>query len=232
MVSRNVIIFGDPSIHRRFLLKLLGISWNINVLPPVTIFETSTHLINTNKNQYVLYNTAGLHSDVSNLEPRQLLSNLYRFTRAIDGGINLLIYVVDNKHSVNNIRLFHDFFCRRDAPIILVTSNFRPPSRSESDNYLPRFEAVLTLTGADPGSDKHNIQEAMDINMKRDAKDILPMDRFEMTAIQSWKLLERAAGWSIPKWRDALKATLVEAAFFSEQDASAKYQDIVNYIKK
>ena len=234
MVTRNIIIFGDPLIDRRFLLKLLGISVtrNPNVLPLLTVFETQTHLINTRLYQYVLYNTAGLYSDSSNLEPRQLLSNLYRFTRAIDSGINLLIYVVDNKHSIDNIRLFHDFFCRRDAPIILVTSNSCPPSLSESDKYLPRFGAVLTLTGANPERDKYIIGEAISANIKRDPKDIHPMDRFEITAIQSWKLLERTAGLSIPKWRDALKATLMDQAFFSEQDASAKCQDIVDFIKK
>jgi hypothetical protein len=234
MVTRNVIIFGDPLIDRRFLLKLLGISvtWNPNVLPLLTIFETQTHLVNTNRNQYVLYNTAGLHSDVSNLEPRELLRNLHRFTRAIDGGINLLIYVIDDNHSVHNICLFHDFFCRRDAPIILVTSNSHPPSRSESDKYLPRFAAVLTLTGANLESDKHDIQETISMNIKRDPKDILPIDRFEMTATRSWQLLERAAGWSVPTWQDALKATLMEEAFFSDQDASAKCQDIADYIKK
>lgn len=235
MVTRNIIIFGEPSTDSRFLLKLLGISvtWNPNVLPPFRIFEAQVHSIITARNEYKVYNTTGLHSDVSDLSPREALGNLYRLTRAFDGGVHLLIYLVGNKHSVKNVKIFYDYLCSQDVPIILVTSNHRPPlpSLRESEN-LPHFQEILTLNGTNPEMDRDNLQDAISIHTKRDSKNLLHIDRFEMTAIKVWKLLERTPGWSISKWRDALKATLTDDAFFSEQDAVAKCRSITDYIKR
>jgi hypothetical protein len=198
-------------------------------------FETQTHSVVTSRNKYKLYNTAGLHSDVSSLKPREVLGNLYRFIRAFDGGIHLLIYVVDEKykHSVNNVKLFYDFLCRRDVPIILVTSSPQVPSASRSEiNSLPHFKDVLVLNGDNPESDRTNLREALSTYIKRDPKEILPMDRFQTTTSKSWKLLERAAGWSMPQYQDAIKGTLIDEAFFSEQDAAVRAQYIADYIKK
>jgi hypothetical protein len=102
----------------------------------------------------------------------------------------------------------------------------------ESDN-LPHFKVVLTLNGPNLESNRVSLQEAISRHIKkRDLKDVPPIDRFEVTAIKSWKLLERAAGWCIPKWLEAFKATLMQDAFFSEQDAAAKCQHVAEYIKK
>ena len=234
MATRNIIIFGDPSIDRRFLLKLLGISVtrHFTVCPPCNVFETQTHSVTIGKHECKLYNTAGFQSDVSRLEPRKTMGNLYRFIRAFESSINLLIYVVHDQHSVNNIKMFYDSFCRRDVPIILVTSNSNPPSTFHlKPDDLPHFKAVLTLYD-DPESDRASLREAIVAHIKGYHKDISPLVRFEITAIKCWELSERAAGWSIPKWRSALKATLMEDVFFSEQDAAAKSQVIVDQIKK
>ena len=233
MVLRNIVIFGDPSVDRRFILKLLGISvtWNPDVLPLLMIFETQIHSVTIGRNKYKLYNTAGLHSDVSSLEPREVLGSLYRFTRTFDGGIHLLVYVVDDKYPANNVEIFYDFLCRQDVPIILVTSNPHPPSRSEVNNLL-HFKNILILNGDNLENDRDRLREAISTHIKRDPKEILPKDRFENTTVNSWKLLERAAGWSIPQYRDAIKSTLIDEAFFSEQDAAVSSQCIVDYIKK
>src|SRR5882757_5942236 len=157
MVTRNVIIFGEQSIDRRLVLKLLGISVNrkSNLHSPVGIFETQIHsAITTSQSQYMFYDTVGLVSDRLTLEPREALGNLYRFTRALVGGINLLIYVAGDRHSVNNVKLFHEYLYKQDVPIILVTTNLHPPSwsRLELEN-LPHFEVVLTLTNPESEND-------------------------------------------------------------------------------
>ena len=233
MVPRNILIFGDPSTDRRFVLRLLGVSIarsdHFSVLPPAKIFETQTHVPTNTRNKYKLYNTAGLESEVSKLEPREVLGRLYHFIRAFDGGINLLIYVVNDKPLPNNMKLFHEFLCRQDVPIILITDTPRPsrPSR------YPPFKVVLPMDSANPSEiDRANLQEAISLHLKRYPKEVLPISRFEETTIQSWNLLERAAGWSISEYQDAFRATLMEDAFFSEEDAAAKCQDIVVHIKK
>ena len=231
MVTRNIIIFGEPSIDRRFLLKML-VTCDSNVLQPVRIFEAHVHsTFSTSKNQYRFYDTAGLDSDVSKLEPREALGNLYRFIRVFDGGINLLIYVVDDRHSVDNIKLFYDFLCRRDVPIILVTSNAHPPSASHSELDLPQFKHILTLN--DPKrEDEASLREAISEHIERDPKSIPLIERFEVTARGFWKLLERAAGWSISDYHDALKASLMDHETFSDRDVDAICESIVQSMKK
>ena len=235
MVFRNIVIFGDPSVDRRFIFKPLGIrsvTWNANIIPLLMIFETQIYSVTTSRNKYKVYDTAGLHSDVSSLEPRQVLGSLYRFISAFDGGIHLLVYAVDDKYSVNDVKIFYDFLCRRNVPIILVTSNPHLPSMSRSVNNLPHFKDILILKGDNPENDRDRLQEALSTHIKRDPKEILPMNRFEMTIVKSWKLLERAAGWTIPQYRDAIMATLIDEAFFSEQGAAVRSQYMADYIKK
>ncbi len=63
-------------------------------------------------------------------------------------------------------------------------------------------------------------------------KVILPMDRFEQTAMKSWNLLEKEAGWKLKECRDALKKTLMEDGLFSEESANTKYKEVADYIQK
>lgn len=225
MVIRNIITFGDPAIDRNFVLELAGASPDHHSLPP-KIFETHRHSVTISEHQYALYNTAGLSgSGSSSLQAREFLGNLYRFIRAFDGGINLLIYVVHtDKPSSSNFRLFYEYLCQQDAPIILVQTTHMP-----SD--LSSFSLVLTLDGVNPESDKVNLRKAITKHAKKHPKVIPPIERFELTASESWKLLEKIAEWSLTDYRDALKFTFERYGFFSENDAHAKCESIVESLK-
>jgi hypothetical protein len=228
MVLRNIIIFGDPAVDRHSVLELAGASID-PFRPPPEIFETERYSVTISDQEYALYNTAGLPSSGagrSSLRAREVLGNLYRFIRSFDGGINLLIYVVDmDKPTTSNFKLFYDYLCQHDTPIILVQTTHQPP---ESD----WFRLVLTLDGAEPESDRVNLQKAIARYLKKNPKSIHPTERFEVTARGSWKLLEKKANWSLADCRDALKFTFEKHGFFSERDADAKCESIVESIKK
>ena len=230
MVLRNILIFGDPVIDRRFVLERAGISFDPNA-PLPRIFETQRHFVTISNQEYALYYTAGLPSSTaarSSLQAREVLGNLYRLIRAFDGGINLLIYVVRaNKPSPSTFRLFYDFLCREDAPIILVQATDSP-----TNPVLSWFKLALTLDGTDPENDKINLHKAIAKCLKKDPKVIPPIERFEQTARESWKLWEKIANWSLADCRDALKYTLKNHGYFSEKDAEAKCESIVESIKK
>lgn len=229
MVPRNIIIFGAPTIDRRFVLKLAGVP-DANSPSPAKIFQTQRHSSVISKQQCTLYDTAGLNdSDVLSLEAREALGNLYRFTHALSGGINLLIYVVHDQPSPNNLKLFRDYLCRQDAPLILITTNLNHLS-SKPDGVS--HVLGLPLDGTDAESDKVLLQKSITRHLKKNPEVIQPMDRFERTAKESWKLLEKAARWTLAESRNALRDTFMEDAFFSEEYAKKKCGDIVEYIKK
>ena len=221
-----IIVFGDPAIDRRFVLELAGASLD-RFGAPSRIFETQRHFFTISDQEYPLYNTAGLPSVVSSsLQAREVLGNLYRFIGTFDGRINLLIYVVGtDKPSDSNFRLFYDYLCQQDAPIILVQTT-HPPSE------LSWFRLVLVLDGADLESDKVNLRKAIAKHLKKNPKFISPMERFETAARGSWEILERNASWSLADCREALKFTFQNYGLFSEKDAYARCESIVEGIKK
>lgn len=224
---RNIVIFGDPGSDRRFVLRLAGVPLDPHGLPP-KIFEIQRHSVTISDQEYSLYHTAGLPGSYSRrlaLQAREVLGNLYRLIRAIDGEINLLIYVVRNTPSTSSFRLFHDFLCQQDVPIILVQTT-PPPSE------LSWFRLVLTLDGTNPEREKLNLQRAIARHLNKNPKFIPPLERFEQTARDSWKLWEKITNWSLADCRDALKFTFENYGFFSEKDAETRCESIVEGIKQ
>lgn len=89
---------------------------------------------------------------MSSLEPREVLGNLYCFTRAFDSGWFMLS--MTDTYSVHNI----DFLCRQDVPTILVMSNphifnlITPLSSLSTiaghpSDYLEGYNGAKTLKG-------------------------------------------------------------------------------------
>src|ERR1700678_4497477 len=154
MVPYNVIIFSPAMIDRSFVLELAGVPYaNGSASASLRTFKTQKHSVTISNNQYTLYDTAGLtDSDASSkaLKPLEAFRSLYQFICALDGGVNLLIYVVDDRPSLNNFKLFHDYICQGDSPIIVVTTDPDHPAvpRSLPDGakfthvFLPRDSAV------------------------------------------------------------------------------------------
>ena len=202
MDDRDIIIFGDPAIDTRFVVELAGPSDTEPFVPFRSVFETNTYYATISDQRCWLHHTAGIsssHAGRSSLQALDVSKNLYSFIRRFQNGVHLLIYVVrTDKPTSNNFRLFYDYLCQQDIPIILVQTTHTP-------SELSWFNFVLTLDGADPKSDKINLHKAITGHFNSNCNSIPPIERFESTARGCWKLLEKEASWSLADFGDALK---------------------------
>ena len=219
MGYRNIIIFGDPAIDTRFVVELAGPSWLKPFDPFRSVFKANTYHIDISGQRYWLHHTAGLPSSRtarSSLQALDVLRNLHHFIHTFDGGVHLLIYVVRaDKPTSSNFKLFYDYFCQQDTPIILVQTTHTP-------SELSWFNLVLTLDIADPESDKVNLHKAITKHLDRNPKSIPLMERFEPAARGCWRLLEKEAGWSCADFGDALKVI-----FKQHHDGDRRCQRII-----
>ena len=222
-MNPNIIIFGDPAIDTRFVVKLAGASWLKPFDPFRSVFETNVYRVP----QYQLIHTAGIPSsrtDRSTLSVPNVLENLYSFISQFNV-VHLLIYVVrTDKPTSNNFRFFYDYLCRQDAPIILVKTTHTPPEFSW-------FNLVLTLNGADPENDKVNLHRAITKHLDRDPKQIFRIYRFESAARGCWKLLAKKASWSLVDFRDAFNFNYKKEGWLEEEELDAKSEMIIEHIQ-
>jgi hypothetical protein len=221
MSHRNIIIFSDPAIDTHFVIELAG-ACRLNPFDPLrSVFETYIYDVTISNQGCWLYHTAGIPSSrtaKSSLRAPDILENLYSFTRMIGGVVHLLIYVVrTDTPTSSNFRIFYDYLCQQDAPIILVQTTHTP-------SELSWFNLVLTLDGADPENDKVNLHRAIKRHLNRNPKSIPLMERFESTARGCWKLLENEASWSAARCRNILKFIFKK---YEEKDGDTRCERII-----
>ena len=220
MKERHIIIFGDPAIDASFILELAGASRLKPFDPFLSVFKTNPYFSTISNQRCWLYHTAGIPSSLtggSSLQAPDVLQNLYSFVDRFSR-VHLLIYVVGtDTPTSSNFRLFYDYFCQQNAPIILVRTKHAP-----SD--LSWFDLVLTLDGADPARDKVNLQDAITKHLSRNPKFIPRIERFESTARECWKFLEKEASWSLAEFGDALKVVFKK---YEEKDGDARCERMI-----
>ena len=223
---RNIIIFGDPAIDTRFVVKLAGASKVYPFNSPRRVFETKGYGITISDELYWLYHTAGIPSSRtgrSSLPVPNVLKNLQSFICEFSE-VHLLIYVVrTDKPTSENFRLFYDYLCRQDAPIILVQTTHTP-------SELSWFNLVLTLDGADSESDKVNLHKAITKHLNKNPEAILRIERFESAASGCWRLLAKEASWSLAEFRDALRPNYKKCEYISERDVDTGCASIIEYL--
>ena len=227
MDDRDIIIFSDPAIDTRFILEMAGASYLSPFDPLRSVFETRLYKVTISNRRCWLYHTVGIpssHTDRSSLRAPDVLANLYSFTRRFSG-VHLLIYVVrTDKPTSSNFRLFYDYLCQQDAPIILVQTTHTP-------SELSWFDLILTLDGADRESDKVNLHEAIMKHVNRNPKFILQTDRFESAARGCWKLLAKEANWSLADFRDVYKFIVKKYHLFPEEVVDTGCQRIIEHFQ-
>jgi hypothetical protein len=229
MLFEHIIVFGDPAIDTRFVVELAGASYLYPFRYPFrSVFEKDSHLVTIDDQQYCLYHTAGIPSSRtgrSSLPVPNVLENLFSFIN-IFVKVHLLIYVVrTDKPTHDNFRFFYDYLCQQDAPIILVQTTHTP-------SELLWFDLVLTLDGADPEGDRVNLHKAITKHLNRNPKFISYTDRFESAARGCWKLLAKAASWSLVDFRDALKLNSKKDRWLTEKDVDAICERIIEHDQK
>ena len=220
MPLRKIIIFGDPAIDTRFVVELAGASRLKPFVPFRSVFKTCIYALTISDQQYWLCHTAGIPSSRtgrSSLQAPDILKNLYAFINLFIN-VHLLIYVVrTDAPTSSNFRVFYDYFCQQDTPIILVQTTHTP-------SELSWFDLVLTLDGADPGSDKVNLHKAITRYVNTSPKFIPRIERFESTARGCWKLLAKEASWSLEDFGEALKVIFKKDG---ERDGDTRCERII-----
>ena len=192
------------------------------------VFDTIKHL--TAPYRCIVYETVGLtESTKVVVEPLKALGNLHRFTSALSGEVDLLVYVVPSQPSRKNYLLFYEYLCQEATPIILVRTDPGPDPAPVERDY--QFEQILDL-GPDTTTLKIALRDAIKRQSTSRARAIASLDRFEQTAMKSWNLLEKEARWDLRVCRDALMETLVTHGLFSQESALAKRNEITDYIEK
>ena len=223
MVYRDIIIFGDPAIDTRFVLELAGASRLKPFDPLRSVFETNRYLVTIDDQICSLHDTVGIPSSRTSrsyLPVPKVLEKLYSFIYEFCR-VYLLIYVVrTDKPTSNNFRFFYDYLFQQDVPIILVQTTHTPAE-------LSWFDLVLTLDGADPESDKVNLQKAITKHLNRDTKWMSSVSRVELAASGCWKLLAKEASWSLADFRDALKLPYKKYRFLTEENVDARCERII-----
>ena len=218
MDDRNIIIFGDPAIDTRFILKLAGASDLAPFDPWRSVFETNVYYVPNQR--YRLIHTAAIPSsrtDRASLLVPNVLENLYSFIRRF-AKVHLLIYVVStDKPTSNNFRFFYDYLGRQDAPIILVQTTNRPSEFSW-------FNLVFTLDW------KVDLHDAITKHLDKNPQAPLRTERFELAARGCWKLLAKEANWSLADFRDALKLNYKKFKYMSESYADTRCEEIMGYL--
>ena len=212
MDDGTIIIFGDPAIDTRFVLELAGAS-DIEPFDPLrSVFKTKIYDVTISDRRCWLLHTAGIPSsrtDRSSLRAPDALVNLFSISGWLER-IPLLIYVVrTDKPTSKNFRFFYDYVCQQNIPIILVQTTHTPPAE------LSWFDLVLTLDGADPDSDKANLQAAITRHLNRNLR-LRYYDPFKLAVSGCWKLLAKEASWSLADFRNALKLNYKTSGFTEE----------------
>ena len=228
MDYRDIIVFGDPAIDTRFIVELAGVSYiSPSRYPFLSVFERNFYLVTIDDQQCWLHHTAGIpssHTGRSSLQAPDVLENLHSFLHWFSL-VHLLIYVVrTDKPTSNNFRFFYDYLCQQDAPIILVQTTHTP-------SELSWFDLVLTLDGADPESDKVNLHKAITKHLNRNPKSIPRIERFESAARGCWKLLGKAASWSLADFCDALKLYYMKYPWSTEKGADVVCERTIGHFQ-
>jgi hypothetical protein len=256
MSSYNVVMFGEPDVSRKAIIDL-AIEQDIKddyVLQDV--FDSRRHTTQISESRYHFYDTAGLYDNHRLLgaaesmpDPETALKNLYQLVFNMTGGVNLLIYVVRATPTTGNYKLFYEFLCQRKVPIILIVTDpiATLPGKADQMVFQSMHQLHLIrpihshhvenlpspLRTKDSGKKKENaLRTAICKLAQTPGWKLQPLDWFTSTAMLSWNLLERSAGWSIVTSEDALRITLKDKAGFSARDVEREMEMVKDYMKK
>jgi len=126
--SPNVIIFGETGVGKSSVVNMLtggeGIARVSSDAKGVT-FQNERYEKDIRGSRFNIFDTVGLNEGAAGtVSAPKAIEGLYRLMRSLDGGINLLVYVVRGpriKSSIQkNYEMFYKIFCEKQVPIVLV----------------------------------------------------------------------------------------------------------------
>ncbi|KIJ67580.1 hypothetical protein HYDPIDRAFT_149292 [Hydnomerulius pinastri MD-312] len=152
--ERNIVIFGETGVGKSSVVNLLFGSTIAPTSPNVAActLETTRYSLPIGPIVYHLYDTVGLNEP--QLAQKSFLSAIekaYKLVRTLSdaGGIHLLVFCLRGGRltttAQSNYRLFHEFLCRKQVPIVLVITHLE--GEVMMDDWWVRNEAELRSFG-------------------------------------------------------------------------------------
>lgn len=146
---RNVIVFGSVGVGKTSIINMLA---GAVVARPVSsargvILESTAHDIEIGGYHYQLHDIAEL-DDVGQLGSKEVIDAVHKLLDTMDGGINLLVYVLKGRldaAKLDNYRFFYEIFCQKQVPIVLVVTGLE--EERDLDDWWSNNAAVLKKYG-------------------------------------------------------------------------------------
>jgi tRNA U34 5-carboxymethylaminomethyl modifying GTPase MnmE/TrmE len=158
-LTRNIVIFGETGAGKSSVINLMAGKQIAHISPDshrCTLHWTEHPITFENGTRYKVFDTVGLE------EPRlqtkdylTAISNAYGLINTLKerGGIDLLLFCIRGGRVTatlqNNYRLFFEFLCEEEVPLVLVVTNLEREVNME--DWYTRNVSHL---------EKHNIRSA------------------------------------------------------------------------
>jgi tRNA U34 5-carboxymethylaminomethyl modifying GTPase MnmE/TrmE len=183
-LTRNIVIFGETGAGKSSVINLMAGKQIAHISPDshrCTLHWTEYPITFENGTRYKVFDTVGLE------EPRlqtkdylTAISNAYGLINTLKerGGIDLLLFCIRGGRVTatlqNNYRLFFEFLCEEEVPLVLVVTNLerevnmedwytRNVTHLEKHNIRSAGHACITAANLLDGRHKDKYEESRGI---------------------------------------------------------------------
>jgi predicted GTPase len=157
----NVIVFGETGAGKSSLVNMLDGGGQAIVSSGAlgATFCSTPYKKTINGSAFRIFDTAGLNeAPGGTVPPRIAVDNLRRLIRDLEGGINLLVYVMRGPRikasARQNYKMFFEGFCRKMVPIVIVITGLEErddmsqwwvENKANFDRYKMSFNGVACI---------------------------------------------------------------------------------------
>ncbi|KAF8060783.1 hypothetical protein FPV67DRAFT_306782 [Lyophyllum atratum] len=130
---KTIILFGETGAGKSSIINMLADSAtdplaHVDDCAQGVTFQTDYYVRQFGDETYGIYDTVGLgEGSRGTLDSGAAIAALYRLMRNTASGVHLLVYVVRGPritgHHQKTYRMFHDIFCEKQVPIILLLTH-------------------------------------------------------------------------------------------------------------
>ncbi|KIJ67529.1 hypothetical protein HYDPIDRAFT_108361 [Hydnomerulius pinastri MD-312] len=146
----NVVLFGETGVGKSSVINLIAgekIATISGGLEAGTL-DYRGYTLRVGRNQIRIYDTVGLNEpDIGITGYAKAVENASRLVHSLhqEGGVNLLLFCIQASRVSDalksNYRLFHEFLCEKQVPIVLIVTHLENEQRM--DDWWVRNERTL-----------------------------------------------------------------------------------------
>jgi GTP-binding protein EngB required for normal cell division len=202
----NVIVFGETGAGKSSVVNMLAgkpIAATSSAAAGVT-FQSNRHEIMIRGLPFNIYDTVGLsEGDAGKVTARTAIKSLYRLICEVEGGVNLLVYVVRGPRirgaARKNYHMFHEIFCKKKVPIVIVVTGLEEEHdrqawwESNKEHFLNQdmvFAAAACITAS---RGKNGVYSKDYEESKRSVEDVV----LQWRANEPWHPPTTSATWFV-----------------------------------